>query len=535
MLDALAKKPLWFKLQILATLILLVPIWYFQYLPLNDWPNHLASMHLLAEFDAGTPTYIQPNPAMLLPNATVFYFMRYAGPFIGIETAGRLLLSIYLILMPFSMGYFLRQFHPSLEPLGLAGAALAYNWFFSMGFLNFTLSLPLFLLSAGYWMAHRHRLREKKPFLLAAALFTIAFLTHLVAGAVLALFIFFIRLRDEISHRVQKKKSKGFVSRLRSLIFALLPDVAAFLPSVAIGLISLPSILGAESFSAIIWSSAGSKLQYLLVLLPATYYTLAILTVLGLVIAFSAGLRRLMAGPDRFLSALALLLLLLAVLLPESTSSWQFAAPRLLPFFLFIALAALLLPLTLPKPLPIFSLEVPVALFILVMVQTAWLSFAWSSLQAPLNSMAHLADHLPARASVWPMGYGTSVSDPELRVSPYFQAWGYWVVQKDVFVPELFSGAYSPILYAPEAASSREAVDSWLHQLVVLQFTNRTLGCGAWNAYYSLINWSVVATHYDYVAMRYGACDNLSAVPAGFTRVYADPPLYLYKTNRTIP
>ncbi|MDE1798107.1 MAG: hypothetical protein KGH63_01735 [Candidatus Micrarchaeota archaeon] len=556
MLSSLAKKPLWFKLQLLATLALIIPVWFFTYLPLNDWPNHLASMHLLVEYDAGIPTYIQPNPSLLLPNASVFYFMRALGPFVGVETAGRMLLTLYLLLMPWAMGYLLRQFHPSLEPLGLASAALSYNWFFSMGFLNYVLSLPLFLLCAAYWMEHRGQMKKKKPFLIAAALFTLTFLTHLVAGGILALFIFFIRLRDEMNAPAQKTTSKPAVRprasaprrvpprpapglvpaiapRLRSLVLALLPDVAAFLPCIAIAFLSMPSILSGESASGILWSSWWDKLQYLQVILPAPIYTIFGLLVIAMVVVLSVEPRRLLAGPEPFMAALALLLLLGAVTLPESTASWQFAAPRLLPFFLFAAIIALAWPLAHPAQSPLLSLDLPIALFLLVLVQVAWLWMAWSALQAPMGSFVHLSDQMPAHAYVWPLGSGMATTDPQLHASPYFQAFGYWVVKKDVFVPGLFDAAYSPLQYTSASRPARDLVENWLNDLVSSQFANRTASCGSWDAYYSSINWSLVGAQFDYVAMRKGSCDNLSSIPGNFPLVYSQSPLYLYKTNRS--
>ncbi len=84
-------KPWWFWALLAFTILLLVPIWYFHFLPLNDWPNHLAGVHMVIENDAGRPSYMQANPTLLLPNSTDFWFMRLLGPFVGVEAAGRLL------------------------------------------------------------------------------------------------------------------------------------------------------------------------------------------------------------------------------------------------------------------------------------------------------------------------------------------------------------------------------------------------------------------------------------------------------------
>ncbi|MDE1798675.1 MAG: hypothetical protein KGH63_04710, partial [Candidatus Micrarchaeota archaeon] len=169
----------------------------------------------------------------------------------------------------------------------------------------------------------------------------------------------------------------------------------------------------------------------------------------------------------------------------------------------------------------------------LICSQVFWVWSVWSPLQAPLYQMAHLSDQMPAGARVLPIGSGLAVPNGEMGNFPYFQAWGYWVVQKNVFSPYLFSATYTPIVYDANTTPARNQVMVWLNNLVGSEFSHPASDCSAWQAYYHQINWSLIAQQYGYVALRKGSCDNQTYMPASFRLAYSDPPLFLYKTNRS--
>lgn len=536
----LSKKPLWFKLQLLACLALLLPIWSFHYLPLNDWPNHLASMELLRLYDAGPPGFIIPNPLPLPPNSLVFLIMRAAAPLIGVEMIGRILLSLTLVLLPWSLSYVLGALDQNLEPLGLAGAALGYHWFFVMGFLNFALSIPLFLLAAGYWLRTKDR-KDAKAVFSRLALFSLVFLAHLIAGLVLGLMVLLMRVAD--AWRTSQKGKK-----IQNWIFPILLDGLAFLPSLLLMALTLPAIFSNDLPSGIVWGTVSERLSYLLLIPPMPSISWLALGVLLLYALIRMGggimastppiVRRRLAhlSMPMVWILLALLMLLLALLVPESTSTWQFASPRFVPFFAFFALVGVGLPTVRLNFTPSIFDELCIGFFALTLVLVIALFMQWAPLQPPLASIAHLSSFMAPHSAVWPVGEGFAMSLSTLT-SPYFHAWGYWILDKPLYTPYFFAEKYSPINYAEPTAHARDQTNRWLNELVFESFTNTSAPrCAAWTHYYQKVNWSAIAGEYDYVALRTGVCDNGSVVPTSmFKQIYAEPPLYLYQSKTKKP
>ena len=539
MKNPFAKKPWWWTALLITTILLLVPIWYFHFLPLNDWPNHLAGVYLVVQNDAGHPSYVEANPDILLPNSTDFWFMRILGPFVGVETSGRIVLSITIILMIWGSAYFFRQIHPDLEALGGAGgAALAYNWFFLMGFLNFALSIPIFLIACGYWMRVDNAREKncggnKRDYAFAIALAALATFTHLVAGLVLIAIIGIIRVVEAVQ-AFSKNKNRGCEDGIKASMRHLRWDAAFAAPVLLISILSLPSLLAPESGGNMIWNGPLSALNYLLHTPPNPALAIVFIVVAATnTIIWITSSKRVWGFDAKWL-ALAALLAAGGMLLPESTATWQFAAPRLWPFFIYAAIASIFLPLAKSGAKQLFA-ELTVALLILTLAQTGLLMYGWAAEQPRLSAIASVADHLQEGAAVFPVGEGFAMTGEQSGVSPYFHAWGYWVMQKGVFVPYVFAEDYTPLKYKDPAAHDREELDNAIGDLGYKVFAKPTDDtCKYWKEYYQALNWTRIGHAYDYVVLRTGECENASIVPKPFALEWAAAPLYVFKNeNKT--
>ena len=539
-------KPLWWTALLIATILLLIPIWYFQFLPLNDWPNHLAGVHLIVQYDAGNPQYVQPNTNLLLPNSADFWFMRILGPIVGVETSGRILLSLTIILMVWGSAYFMRQIHPDLEPLGGAGgAALAYNWFFLMGFLNYALSIPLFLIACGYWMknAKTDGQMNRRPggkmgwreYAAAAALAAFTTFTHLVAGLVLIAVIGMMRA-VEVVQTAFKNRSNMHRAVVEASARNLAWDTAFVAPVLLISLLSLPSLITPEEGGRMVMNGPLSALNYLLHTPPNPALAIIFFVVAATSIWIWLGSDKIKFRLDAGWLAVAAALAIGALFLPESTASWQFAAPRLWPFFIYAFVAAVFSPLAKQGAKQMMT-ELTIALLILMVAETGIMTIGWMAEQPNMAAVASVADHLTAGAAVLPIGEGFAMMSNQSSVTPYFHAWGYWVMQKDVYVPYVFAEKYTPIQYIDPGTHDRAELNTAMSDLGYKVFAEPTNDkCKYWKEYYQQINWTKISQDYDYVVLRAGACENTTVVPSPFVQVWAEGPLYVFENgNRTRP
>ena len=174
-------------------ILLVLPIWLVKYPPLIDYPNHLARAFVLHHLNDPNYQFSRfyapnwgPNP-YFLADFLIQIFQR----FLGIYAAGRLLLTICVLALPFSIAFFLRRANPGSEYLALWGFAIAWNPNMLMGFMSFELSIALCFIVVGVWLDYM-RTGQEKHFLFTLLLATLLFLTHLggfaMAGVALMLY-----------------------------------------------------------------------------------------------------------------------------------------------------------------------------------------------------------------------------------------------------------------------------------------------------------------------------------------------------------
>lgn len=178
-----------------ALLVLcLVPLWTCKYFPSQDGPNHLYSAgvlrHLAARPVPGLSTdsagdlyrrfyTINPKPIPnWLSHATLAGLMALAPP----RIAEKILLTLYILLLPLGMRAALRATSPGAEPLAVLVMPFIYNLWLHMGFYNFVFGLAAALFTLSFWLRHQERPRPRH----AAGLFlffVLLYFCHLVVLA----------------------------------------------------------------------------------------------------------------------------------------------------------------------------------------------------------------------------------------------------------------------------------------------------------------------------------------------------------------
>jgi hypothetical protein len=133
---------------------LLLPIWRVAFPPLLDYPNHLARAFVLRHLN--DPAYTFSNYYAsdwgLYPYLGMDGSMFVLDRIFPIETAGRVFLSLCVLIFPAAAWFFLREAHPGEDWTAAWALLAAYNVFFLEGFLNFDLGLALGMFAFGLWL-----------------------------------------------------------------------------------------------------------------------------------------------------------------------------------------------------------------------------------------------------------------------------------------------------------------------------------------------------------------------------------------------
>lgn len=159
----------------------LVAVWAFAYFPTRDGPSHVYNANLLREFDDFS-VYRQYFLLNLHPDPTWFCHTVLAGLMSVFPplVAEKVLISLYVILLPLCVRYALKPLRPGAEFLALLAVPFTFNYLLHMGFYSWVLSLPMTFLLLGYWFRNADRWTVKSTVVLAL-LSMLLYLSHIVS------------------------------------------------------------------------------------------------------------------------------------------------------------------------------------------------------------------------------------------------------------------------------------------------------------------------------------------------------------------
>jgi len=159
--------------------------------PLTDLPGHLGRYRV--QLDLHTSPYFHrwyDFHWRLVPNLGVDLFVQLLAPKIGLEPSVKL---IAALIPPITAGGFLwtsKEAHGGVPPTTYFALPLAYNYAFQFGFLNFCLAMGLAFVAFAFWL----RLTRQDRTLLRSALFLpvglVLWLVHIYGWATLLLLCF---------------------------------------------------------------------------------------------------------------------------------------------------------------------------------------------------------------------------------------------------------------------------------------------------------------------------------------------------------
>jgi hypothetical protein len=181
---------LWLSLTVLAAL---APVWLSSTLPTSDGGSHVYNAMIAHEVRNGKSPFdaryiLRVNPRSDFASDST---LRVLGPLFGWENAERILASLILIVSGL-LFYSITRKALSSDYAALIAAWLANNWFFWMGFYDFSLSIAAF---AGLVIAFRNSEEEIRWPWIGVSLFAL-YATHLFTFALgTALFIWVLLWR----------------------------------------------------------------------------------------------------------------------------------------------------------------------------------------------------------------------------------------------------------------------------------------------------------------------------------------------------
>ena len=164
--------------------VYLLPIWLFDYFPTQDGVSHVYNSQIITKYK--NPTYQFQDYYDInwfpFPNWLSHFSLAVLMFIFKPLTAEKVFLSLYVILFPLAICYFLNAVQPGRDSLVILSFTFIFNYLLLMGFYNFAVSVPLFFLALGFWWKHRDALTIKRIVLLNLLIIIIYF-SHLISYA----------------------------------------------------------------------------------------------------------------------------------------------------------------------------------------------------------------------------------------------------------------------------------------------------------------------------------------------------------------
>jgi len=409
----------WFTVFLLAICLLpLFAVWHYEYLPLQDYPNHLARIEIIKNYEHSEfyrdKFEISFFKDMLpLPYITLDLFASKIFGFIDTDRALKIFISLYVILYALSLNLLARHFKQDYSLILLFNLPLMHSYFFHMGFLNFLFGIPFFLFSV-YFIERCDASRDKTHLFAAAILALVIYLTHI--------FIFFVFCAFISCYLFLKK------SNFKLFIQIGVAVLLFFVLTMSFGLFDFLTrdvqIGFGEKFARSI---------FLFFHLP--FYPLVINSILFLFVIYLI-LRNSSVENKPYLLFSALCFLLFTALPGLKGITYVNVDIRALFF------SIMLLPFA-------FHIKrtMEFAKFILIVVSIinfSYLLISFSDFNK--NFSTRCAGHIENRSIMLPV----ISSEINSWVAPHLFSWGYFYKNKEMLTPYLFTDDHVPIKYKDE-------------------------------------------------------------------------------------
>jgi hypothetical protein len=414
---------------IFAALAILVslPVLFCETLPLVDYPNHLARMHILLSLQdsAALQAYYEFN-WRALPNLAMDLAVPPLAHWLPLEWAGKAFVIATLFMLAGGVAVLYRVLFARWSAWPLLAFLLLYSRTFLWGFLNYLFGVggAFFAFALLIALAHRPSLRVAS----VAVAATMIFFAHLVAFGLLGLMVVGYELGIVLRERPPIHRAVGSLARAG----------IAFLPGLAIFLLLTPPGGGHIAFSHFV-----RKLDLLFTIFDNYSTPFDIVCFAIAVAAFALAFWR------RWISlhpaiAMPLGLLFLAYLAMPTQLATGSGADHRLPVVIALLLVA---GSDWKAPNAGVARAFMAAGLAMFLARTSIVAFEWQQSDRTYSELLPAFDEIPAGSRV-------AIANPhgadKWAATPLNHFPAYAVLRRDAFMPEMFAfPSQQPIVMRP--------------------------------------------------------------------------------------
>jgi hypothetical protein len=469
-----------------------LPIWLNQFLPLQDYPNHLARMHVILNYDSNPllQEYYRINFA-ILPNLAMDIIVPFLARIFGLEIAGKLMIVLNIFMLTSGSAFLSYVIFKRVNYWSLVTFLAVYNQAFIISFINFLFGVGFALWGIGFWIL----MRQQNPWLrliLFNILTSALFICHLYGLGIYGLVV--VSYEAYLFFK-QKKYLEKTVPLHLLVIFGQFAIAAIFY-------LSSPTS-GGESVQYL--TPIFVKLKYVKMRMTDNYEPfLDLVTIVFIAIIPIVGLflRKLRFSPLMILPLSTVTLAYLFIPAKAVTSShadWRILVPL---FFLFLSSIEF-------KTRGLFRTVILTSLIALFACRIYVINAEWSAVQSEYREiLAAIAQVKEGSRLFSARGFVNYY-----QTIPFIHAPTYAVIKKSAFVPSFFAFAtQQPVEFNPEFLALAEETMA----------TGYEQGEG--------VKWNMVIDNYDYVLLSNEELIQNKPV-SNLERVYKSEHTALYKVK----
>jgi hypothetical protein len=206
---------------LLVAVLIILPLFYTLVPPLQDYPNHLSRMFVLAQLPGNALlSHFYETDWAAIPNLIMDLTVPPLVPWVGIYVAGRIFIGCTLLLLLLGPMVLHRAIYRSWSAWPLVGGLFVYNGFLFVGLMNYLFGVGVAIFGLAAWVA----LAEKSVVL--RILVSIAFCAVLYACHLVALGLYGLAIASFEAWRLWERKSLTMIELVTSAAELALP----FLP-----------------------------------------------------------------------------------------------------------------------------------------------------------------------------------------------------------------------------------------------------------------------------------------------------------------
>jgi len=498
----------------LATVLALAPVLVFTLLPLADYPNHLARMHVIGTI-AGDPDLARYYAIhwQIIPNLVMDIVVPQLARVVDIYHAGQIYAVVCLALVATGVFVLNRVLFGRWSVWCIATLPFLYNHIFFLGYMNYWFGVGLALWGTSAWVALRDR-----PWLWrlsASTLFAIAlFFSHLFAAGIYGMTLLAFEL-----WRLWQRRSTPLGPRLADFAatgLPFLPFVPLLLASPTLGLAgtnrwSLPAKLEGLYFAISTYSDV------------VDFTLVAVVAALLALLAFRRELRVHPAG-----WVLIGLGAIVYLAMPNILFDTYVADERLPAAFVLAALAFV----SLDVPRAITRLGVALALLLLLALRVVEVGFNWIELSRQAADVRASTRFIEQRGARVLVGEADQLSDNEAFDFALAHAACLAIIERSAFVANAFVFPGKQIMEVrPAYRQIAELVDGDLPTIEQLAAASTTTAKPEGTGEY----WRQWPKHFDYLYLMYTARDEANPFPQLLIPVYRGDRFTLFKIRKPGP